>query len=568
MYQFIEIADNKNQTDAKSANRKYVAVAEYRECELPEYNTNPMIKALPPILNIDDFLKAVEEKPLFNVEERTYDAATRFHCIERLSRYFEPVNQSVQLYQVITRLLMTGYLARNPEQPNYAQRSNQIYRAIQEKDGKQLEKYVNVPTSASGLTLIGPSGVGKTTNLKYILSLFPQVIFHPEYMTYQITWLKVDCPHAGSLKGLCIDIFLAIDQLLGTNYFEKFGKKRNTEDVMLAQVAQLIHTHNVGLLVIDEIQNLAASRRANSDLLNFLVKMDNVIGIPVIRVGTYQAFPILQGNFRNARRGTGEGSIIWERMVNDEHWELFVQEMWQYQWTKTPVKLTDEINDALYYETQGIVDIAIKLYNMIQGRAIANGGSEEITVDLIHEVAQEGLFLIKPMLDAVRTNDRDWMEIFQDITPIETTDYMNSLMSEAIDKEIKEAREKVARQDRERQKTSPELNQIILQLIDWDIEPEIAKASAEEIFFNSETDEAINIKIKEAYKLALRGKISKNDPAKTKTNKQKHKSNLKDFENDLRTIEKSAKENQTSTYEALKSAKMIDPDWMETILQN
>lgn len=567
MYQFVEITNNKNPTDAKSANRKYAAIPEYRECELPEYNTNPMIKALPPILNIGNFLKAVEAKPFFDAKERTYDAATRFHCIERLSRYFEPVNQSVQLYQVITRLLMTGYLARNPDQPNYAQRSNQIYRAIQQEDGKQLEKYVNVPTSASGLTLIGPSGMGKTTNLKYILSLFPQVILHPEYMTYQITWLKVDCPHAGSLKGLCIDIFLAIDQLLGTNYFEKFGKKRNTEDVMLAQVAQITHTHNVGLLVIDEIQNLAASRRSNSDLLNFLVKMDNVIGIPVIRVGTYQAFPILQGNFRNARRGTGEGSIIWERMVNDEHWELFVEEMWQYQWTKTPVELTDEINDALYYETQGIVDITIKLYKMIQGRAIAYGDSEEITVGLIHEVAQEGLFLIKPMLDAIRTNDRDRMEIFQDITPIETTDYMNSLMREAIDKEIKENREK-ARKNQERQKTSPELNQIILQLIEWDIEPEIAKASAEEIFFNREPDKAINIKIKEAYKLALGGGISKNNKAKakTQTTRQKGKSNLKNVESDLRTIEKSAKENQISTYEALKSAKIIDPDWMKIIL--
>jgi hypothetical protein len=288
----------------------------------------------------------------------------------------------------------------------------------------------------------------------------------------------------------------------------------------------------------------------------------------VIRVGTYEAFPILQGNFRNARRGTGEGSMIWERMRNDEEWKFFVEQMWEYQWTKTPVQLTEEINDALYYETQGIVDITIKLYKMIQARAIAYGDSEEITIDVIHEVAQEGLFLIKPMLDAIRANDQDSMDRFKDISPIETSDYMNSLMREAINKEIKEAREKVARQDRERQKTSPELNQIILQLIDWDIEPEIAKASAEEIFFNSETDEAINIKIKEAYQLALRGKISKNDPAKTKTNKQKHKSNLKDFENDLRTIEKSAKENQTSTYEALKSAKMIDPDWMETILQN
>ncbi|MHC5721382.1 MAG: ATP-binding protein, partial [Nostoc sp.] len=104
------------------------------------------------------------------------------------------------------------------------------------------------------------------------------------------------------------------------------------------------------------------------------------IGVPVIRVGTNEAFPILQGNFRNARRGVGEGGVIWDRMENNREWNFFIEGMWEFQWTKQYIPLTANITSALYYESQGIIDIVIKLYKMVQWRAIALG-SEVITVD-------------------------------------------------------------------------------------------------------------------------------------------------------------------------------------------
>ena len=356
----------------------WAVVAKYRNHKLPEYQDNPMIQALPTILPKKDFINQVSKPPDFSDEERELEAQYRFHCIERLSTYFDPLNRTVNLQQVICALLMQGYLARNPLKPQYALRSRQIYKAIDANDGKNLEHYVNVPSSASAITLIGPSGIGKSTNLINILSLYPQVIVHPNLSVYQIVWLKVECPHAGSLKGLCIDIFLAVDRLLGTNYFRKFGSvKNNSEDTMLAQVAQITHTHHLGILVIDEIQNLATARRNSADMLNFLVKMDNIIGVPVIRVGTNEALPILQGNFRNARRGTGEGTVYWDRMSMGNEWDYFIEGMWYYQWTKTYTPCISEnneevknpshalrlkeISEAFYYESQGFIDIAIKL---------------------------------------------------------------------------------------------------------------------------------------------------------------------------------------------------------------
>ena len=194
-------------------------IALYRDQKLREYNANPMIQALPLIVSDKEFLELATMMPDFSPEERMLEPHLRFHCVERLSRYFEPIDKTLELQRIISVLLRQGYIARNILQPQYARRANQIYQAIQNKAGKTIENYVDVPTSASGFTLIGPSGMGKTTNLKNILGLYPQVIAHPEHNVYQLVWIKVDCPHAGSLKGLCIDIFKEIDRLLGTKLF-------------------------------------------------------------------------------------------------------------------------------------------------------------------------------------------------------------------------------------------------------------------------------------------------------------------------------------------------------------
>ena len=542
---------------------KQAIIAQYQDHKLPEYNANPMIQALPPILSAGDFAKAVTTYPHYNPQERNLEAHHRFHCIERLSRYFDPLNKTVELQQVICVLLMQGYLARNPIKPDYVLRSHQIYQAVQAGGGKHLEDYVCVPTSASGLTLIGASGIGKSTNLINILKLYPQIIVHPDYSVYQLVWLKVDCPHAGSLKGLCIDIFLAVDLLLGTDYFDRFGSTRNSEDYMLAQVAQIAHTHHLGMLAIDEIQNLATARRSCADMLNFLVKLDNTIGVPVIRVGTNEAFPILQGNFRNARRGTGEGGVYWERMKEDGEWEFFMEGMWEFQWTKTPVPFSQEISQALYEESQGIIDIAIKLYKMLQWKVISLGNEEIINTDLIHQVAKKGMYLVKPMLDAIRSGNEEWMVKYKDIAPLNTTEYKRQCLSDLESKKLTEIR-KLARKQHNSNYLSPTLRHVILELLKLEIEPTLAKECAQTVLEASNDNEDISKLVKEAYTLALQGGKVHKEVKKSKTKKRKRKPQYQD--QDVRMIVEKAKENKTAAYEALKLEGVIQDNLVQQFI--
>jgi hypothetical protein len=529
------------------------AIAKYRQFKQAEYNNNPMIQALPPILSKDEFFDLVAKYPLYDSSEKEDESKERFHYVERLSRYFDPLPTTLNLQHEISTLLMGGYLLRNPQKPEYNRRSNEIYSCIQAQDGHHLEDYINTKASAAGATIIGESGLGKSTNLANILDLYPQVIIHPEYTCTQIVWLMVECPPTGSLKGLCGDIFRAIDNLLGTNYSKKFGSSRNSEDNMLGQVAQLAHTYHLGTLVIDEIQNLTNASRKQDDILNFLVRLNNTIGIPVIRVGTSEAEPVLTGKLRNARRGTGTGNgiIRWQRLEQDQTWEFFVKGMWEYQWTKTEIPYSQEISNVLYQETLGIIDIVIKLYKMVQWKAIVNGNDEMITIELIREVAKEGLHLVQGMLDAIRSGDIKKMEKYKDVGPVDISEYRKNCLNQVNFNDLIANRQ--AKQ--EELAMSPLLKTVIAELIKLGISASRAKALAEQVVANNPQEDDYSTLVDQAYLLELEGDFSKATQGKTKPKKTKSPPNY--VENDIRKIVEDSKANEGFAYDSCVEANVI-----------
>ena len=161
-----------------------------------------------------------------------------------------------------------------------------------------------------------------------------------------------NCPFDGSLKGLCIEFFHKVDDLLGTDYHKKFGVGRNTVDTMLSVMSQIARNTALGVLVIDEIQHLSSTKSGGDEkMLNFFVTLVNTIGVPTVLIGTTKALSVLQSEFRQARRGSGQGDMIWERLSKDKSWELIINAFWDYQWTKKEVPLTPELSDVLYEES-------------------------------------------------------------------------------------------------------------------------------------------------------------------------------------------------------------------------
>lgn len=161
--------------------------------------------------------------------------------------------------------------------------------------------------------------------------------------------------------------------------------------------------------------------------------------------------------------------------------------------------------EALYFETQGIIDLVVKLFKLVQWRSLAEGGEEVISVDLIHEVAEEGLYLVKPMLDSIRSGDTEWMNRYKDIAPLNTVEYQNKYQYQLNRQETQEIRRLARKQQEQR---SPILNTAILKLIqELNVEALLAKQCAEKVFDPKRKQHDVQSLVNEAYALSLQSEF-------------------------------------------------------------
>ncbi len=100
--------------------------------------------------------------------------------------------------------------------------------------------------------------------------------------------------------------------MIGTDYFKKYGRSPNSVSSMVTRMGQIARLHCLGVLIIDEIQHLLSTKGdASEKMMNFFVTLINEIGIPVMMIGTMRARALLQKDFRQARRGSGQGDMVW-----------------------------------------------------------------------------------------------------------------------------------------------------------------------------------------------------------------------------------------------------------------
>lgn len=509
----------------------FVTEAEYKKQEVSDFKNNPLIEALPPILSPEESYEALCYFPPYDENEMNLPTHIRYHAIPRINKFFQPVMQHLDLEQRFSRLLRTGYVSRNPLSSEY---------------NKALHGINDIRSTASSMTLMGFSGIGKTTAIERILSLYPQVILHKYPLNLmQVVWLKLNCPHDGSLKSLCMDFFLKMDQLLGTNYMDKFGGSRNSISSMVTRMGQVAKLHCIGAIIIDEIQHLLASKDNNSEkMMNYFVTIVNEFGVPVVMIGTMRAKVILQQDFRQARRGSGQGDMVWQQMNKDDDWDLLIESLWEYQWLKYKVDLTDELNEALYEESQGIVDIAVKLFALAQGRAIETG-QESITPNTIRQVAKDDLKLVQPMLNALRNGHLSELEKYADIMPMDIEEYL-VLHEPKVNLRATIQKKKEIQSQKRNEKVDNNLEKLISGLSMLGVNVEIAEKSSIKAIKYCQSDSMTEL-------MALAIKYSDEFKGKKGT-KRINRSNsdvvlLKLFEK--------AKKNKISNFEVLKEAGYI-----------
>lgn len=391
--------------------------AAYIDAEITEYEGHPLINALPPINSPQQTAKLIRRMPVVRPEEVALPAHIRRHAMLRIMDCFlYPTKAHLQLEQTISSMIRQGYLSRNIADKSYQETLNST------ADFNQSISR-NAGNEALVSSVIGCSGAGKSTAVEAVLTSYDQVIMHPLYQHVQLVWLKVECPHDASIRSLCINFFRALDNALDNNskYEKLYVKPKSNVDILLGDFAHIAALHSIGLLVIDEIQHLERSSSGVSQkILRFFVQLTNTIKLPVLFIGTPKAYELFSPSMRSARRAAQFGSINWSRFNKTDKtgkgsdWERFFTCLWSLQWFKSPQPLTNEIKNLFWDYSQGIAHVAVTLFYLCQTRAVTVG-REIISKELVDNVFNDELHMIRPMIRALQSGREQEIEKYGDL---------------------------------------------------------------------------------------------------------------------------------------------------------
>lgn len=401
----------------------------YRQPELQEFEGNPMLEALPPALTDEQSMDVLAYYPDYHKSYRNAPDEIRYLHIQNGMRLFAPLDIHLDLQRRFSCLIRMGYIARNPLTTEYWNKIKTGTKSRRTSWSQYPVPDKDFSWTASGFSIVGMSGVGKSRSILRTLNLYPQVIHHGLYKgnkftLSQLVWLKLECPFDGNPRGLCINFFKTVDAILSTRYTQEYVRSRRLLDELIADMATVAASHFIGVLVIDETQRLSLAKSGGAEkMLNFFVNLINTIGVPVVLIGTYKAMSVLRGEFSQMRRGTGQGDLIWDRMANDEQWGLLIESLWRYQYIEEATQLTQELSDVIYDESQGITDLAVKIYAFAQERAI-NSGKEEITPSIIRSAAKDKIGIPRDVLNALKEGNKQALAIFEDVYPTALKDYI------------------------------------------------------------------------------------------------------------------------------------------------
>ena len=180
------------------------------------------------------------------------------------------------------------------------------------------------------------------------------------------------------------------------------------------QVKILARAHCLGVLVLDELQNVSVRKSGGrEELLNWFQELVNELKLPLVILGTFKAQSVLRLDTRHSRRAALMGSATWRPLKMDVEFRLLVAKLWECQWLRRPGKLTEEFLEVVFAETQGVVAFVVDMFLVCQLQALSRG-QETLTPKMFKDVARTEFEFLQPLLVAVRSKDPARLAKFED----------------------------------------------------------------------------------------------------------------------------------------------------------
>lgn len=328
---------------------------------------NKVIRELPDMLSGKELQKAMSIIPKYDKQiQENGSMAERLLKLSDLYSIYIPSQMSTEIYSK----LYLGIIRSMQKKGNKlaVQQFDSTYRTMQNiKNKTGNQQYEGIIGGSDSFTIIGASGIGKSSAISRALNLIGanHIIEIEQPYTKILPCLTVQCPFDSSVKGLLLEILRKVDEQLGTDYAQI---KRFTTDMLIGSVSQVCLNH-IGLLVVDEIQNVVNSKNGKN-LIGSLTQLINNSGISICMVGTPESEIFFEQAMQLARRSVG---LKYTALPYDEHFCEVCECLFSYQYVRNITQIGNTIIDWLYQHSAGVISIVVSLIHDAQEIAILNG---------------------------------------------------------------------------------------------------------------------------------------------------------------------------------------------------
>lgn len=323
----------------------------------------------------EELTKRLISLPEYDPNIKNEDVATRLMELSKLYQIYIPSEMSIEIYNKL-------YMA--------------ILRSLKKKGTKEavMQSYENammvknnvsrgIIGGSDSFTIIGTSGIGKSSAIMRAMEVITDgKLIHTEGFDI-IPAMIVQCPHDCSVKALLLEVLRKIDGYVDTSYYTQSVRARATTDMLIGTVSQALLNH-VGLLVVDEIQNVVDSRYGKA-LVSMLTQLINNSGISICMVGTPICEIFFEKEIQLARRALG---LKYRSCEYNDYFRSFVELIFSYQFTNKATELSETLCRWLYDHSGGILSLVVSLMYDVQELAILSG-EEIISVPLLEKVYRE-----------------------------------------------------------------------------------------------------------------------------------------------------------------------------------
>lgn len=328
---------------------------------------NPFLESVPEQMDRGTFFRRIYGKPPFPPDMADITQEERHVCLSYLSGLYIPMDYLYTVYDILLRAIRTTYTTKT------------MLDTVRQMQALRDHRSAGFATQAQSGSLLGVPGIGKTSAVRRCLSLLPQCITHMEYKgksfyKKQILYLFVECPADCSIKTLAYSMIAAVDRAIGSEYFRIAARQsRLSASALVTQVKIICLNHGIGLIVVDELQNVICTAERNRQikpLIKFLVELVNDTCTSLYFVGTSEADQLFSQQEHLKRRTRGLRLLP---LKPDAAYRTFLEQVWQYQVTPGRMALTDAAANRIYDHSGGIPSYILQIFQESQAQALTQG---------------------------------------------------------------------------------------------------------------------------------------------------------------------------------------------------